>query len=151
MKSRYPIRLTDQERAELKRLLESGLRLARITTRVRILLLADTGKKDREIAKALKISSGTVHNVRKRFFNERAMDGLDERPRPGQPCRLNNVTAEKITGLACSGPPEGHKRWTLRMLADRAVKLELVDTISHESVRKILWSTRSIEKKAGLS
>lgn len=139
MKRRYPIRLTDTERRELKRLLESSLRLARIITRVRILLLADVGKKDREIAKALKISTGTVHNVRKRFFNERSPGSLlEERPRPGQPCRLNSVTAAKITGLVGSEPPEGHERWTLRLLADRAVQLELVDTISHESVRKIL-------------
>ena len=138
MKKRYPIRLTKEERAELQRLLESGPRLARVITRVRILHLADAGKNDREIAKELKISSTTVHNVRKRFFKERSPESLMEGPRPGQPRRLNAVTAARINGLVGSKPPEGHKHWTLRLLADRAVKLDLVDAISHEGVRRIL-------------
>ncbi|MGC8490982.1 MAG: helix-turn-helix domain-containing protein [Syntrophobacteraceae bacterium] len=138
MKRRYPICLSDEERRELDRLLDSRPRLARIITRVRVLLLADEGKNDREIAKALRISNGTVHNVRKRFFNERSVRSLEERPRLGQPCRLNGVAAAQISELVGSKPPEGHTRWTLRLLAERAVKLDLVDAISHESVRKIL-------------
>ncbi len=138
MKKRYPIRLTNMERAELERLLQSGPRLARVTTRIRILLLANAGKNDREIAKALKVSSTTVHNVRKRYCSERSASCLEERPRPGQPCRLNSKTAIRVAGLVRSEPPKGHKCWTLRLLADRAVKLNLIDTISHESVRKIL-------------
>ncbi|MGC8494587.1 MAG: helix-turn-helix domain-containing protein [Syntrophobacteraceae bacterium] len=138
MKKRYPIRLTHVERAELQRLLQNGPRLARVMTRIRILLLADAGKNDREIARSLKVSSTTVHNVRKRYFSERSASSLEERPRPGQPCRLNGNTASRVAGLVRSEPPKGHKRWTLRLLADRAVKLHVIDTISHESVRKIL-------------
>ena len=141
MKKQYQIQLTDQERRELKRLIESGRKLARKITRARILLLADAGKKDREIAEALQVCIQTVHKVRKRFFNEKSVNSLDEKPRSGKPPKLEGLTAAHITALACSGPPEGRKRWTLRLLADRAVELELVDTISYEGVRKFLKKT----------
>jgi transposase len=104
-------------------------------------LLADTGKKDREIAEALQVCIQTVHKVRKRFFKEKSIKSLEEKPRSGKPPKLAGLTAAHITALACSDPPEGRKRWTLRLLADRAVELELVDTISHEGLRKLLKKT----------
>ena len=138
MSKNYQIQLTDEQRRELKRLVESRQELARKITRARILLLAETGKKDREIAEALQISDGTVRNVRKRFFNQKSISSLDEKPRLGKPSKIDDKTEARITSLACSDPPEGRKRWTLRLLADRAVKLKLVDTISHERIRKML-------------
>ncbi|HYA43883.1 MAG TPA: helix-turn-helix domain-containing protein, partial [Syntrophobacteraceae bacterium] len=66
---------------------------------------------------------------------------LEEKPRSGKPPKLAGLTAAHITALACSDPPEGRKRWTLRLLADRAVELELVDTISHAGIRKFLKKT----------
>ncbi len=118
MNKRYHIRLTDEERRELKRLVESGRKLARKITRARILLLADTGalKTDREIAEVLQVCAVTVHNVRKRFFNEKSINSLEEKPRSGKPPKLDGLTAAHITALACSDPPEGRKRWTLRLL-----------------------------------
>ncbi len=138
MKKQYQIQLTDQERRELKRLIESGRKLARKITRARILLLADTGKTDKEIAEALLVCTYTVHKIRKRFFNEKSLNSLEEKPRPGKPPKLDGLTAAHITALACSEPPEGREHWTLRLLADRAVELQLIDTISHEGVRKLL-------------
>ena len=138
MNKQFHIQLSDEERRELKRLVESGRKLARKITRARILLLADAGKKDREIADALQVCVQTVHKVRKRFFIEKSITSLEEKPRPGKPPKLDGLTAAHITALACSDPPEGRKRWTLRLLADRAVELELVDTISHEGLRKLL-------------
>jgi len=138
MSKNYQIQLTDEQRRELKRLVESRQELARKITRARILLLAETGKKDREIAEALQISDGTVRNVRKRFFNQKSISSLDEKPRLGKPSKIDDKTEARITSLACSNPPEGHKRWTLRLLADRAVELKFVDTISHERIRKML-------------
>jgi transposase len=134
----YNIRLTDGERRELKRLVESGHKLARKITRARILLLADTGKTDSEIAEALKICAMTVYNIRKRFSNEKSLNSLEEKPRSGKPAKLDGIVAAKITALACSKPPEGWNRWTLRLLADKAVKLALVDSVSHEGIRKLL-------------
>jgi len=141
MKKQYQIQLTDQERRELKRLIESGRKLARKITRARILLLSDTGKTDKEVAEALQVCMHTVHKVRKRFFNEKSINSLEEKPRPGKPPKLDGLTAAHITALACSDPPEGRNKWTLRLLADRAVELELVDTISHEGLRKLLKKT----------
>ncbi|MGA2735049.1 MAG: helix-turn-helix domain-containing protein [Syntrophobacteraceae bacterium] len=141
MKKQYQIQLTDEERRELKRLIESGRKLARKITRARILLLSDTGKTDKEISEALQVCVQTVHKVRKRFFNEKSINSLEEKPRPGKPPKLDGLTAAHITALACSDPPEGRNKWTLRLLADRAVELELVDTISHEGLRKLLKKT----------
>ncbi len=141
MKKQYQIQLTDEERKELKSLVESGRRLAKKITRARILLLADTGKTDKEIAESLQICIATVQKVRKRFFNEKSLGSLEEKPRSGKPPKLAGITAAQITALACTDPPEGRKRWTLRLLADRAVELEFVDSISHEGIRKLLKKT----------
>jgi transposase len=141
MNKQFHIKLTDEERRELKGLVKSGRKLARKITRARILLLADAGEKDREIAEALQVCIQTVHKVRKRFFNEKSVSSLEEKPRSGKPPKLVGPTAAHITALACSDPPEGRKRWTLRLLADRAVELELVDTVSHEGIRKLLKKT----------
>jgi len=141
MNKQFHTQLTDEERRELKHLIESGRKLARKITRARILLLADAGKKDQEIAEGLQVCIQTVHKVRKRFFIEKSINSLEEKPRSGKPPKLAGLTAAHITALACSDPPEGRKRWTLRLLADRAVELELVDTISHAGVRKFLKKT----------
>lgn len=141
MNKQFNVELTDEERRDLKRLVESGRKLARKITRARILLLADGGKKDREIAETLQITIQTVHKVRKRFFIEKSLNSLEEKPRSGKPPKLEGLTAANITALACSDPPEGRNRWTLRLLADRAVELGLVDTISHEGLRKLLKKT----------
>jgi len=141
MNKQFHIQLTDEERKDLRRLVESGRKLARKITRARILLLADAGKKDREIADTLEVTVQTVHKVRKRFFNERSVNSLEEKPRSGKPPKLAGLTAAQITALACSDPPEGHERWTLRLLADRAVELEFVDAVSHEGIRKLLKKT----------
>ena len=141
MNKQFHIKLSDEERRELKRLVESGRRLARKITRARILLLADAGKKDREIAETLQVCVQTVHKVRKRFVSEKSTNSLEEKPRSGKPPKLAGLTAAHITALACSDPPEGRRRWTLRLLADRAVELDLVDTVSHEGIRKLLKKT----------
>ena len=141
MSRQFDIQLTNEERRELNRLVESGRKLARKITRARILLLSDAGKKDREIAEALQVCRKTVQNVRKRFFNEKSLNSVEDKPRPGKPPKLDGITAENITALACSHPPEGYERWTLRLLANKAVELELVDSVSYEGIRNLLKKT----------
>jgi len=141
MNKQFHIMLTDEERKELKRVVESGRKLARKITRARILLLADGGKKDREIAEVLQVCTVTVHNVRKRFCIEKSIKSLEEKPRPGKPPKFDGLTAAQVTALACSEPPEGREHWTLRLLADKAVELEFVDSISHEGIRRLLKKT----------
>jgi len=141
MNKQFHVRLTNEERKELKRLVETGRKLARRITRARVLLLADCGKSDKEIAEALQITTMTVYNVRKRFLTQKSLKSLEDKPRPGQPAKLVGLTAAHITALACSEPPEGRDRWTLRLLADKSVKLDIVDSVSHEGIRKLLKKT----------
>ena len=136
----YHVDLTDDERAYLLEFIKSGERSARKISRARILLLADEGKKDRDIVESLHTSVPTVQRTRKRFV-EGGLDGaLNERPRPGG--RIRKKLDEKgiaiLETLACSEPSEGRKRWTMQLLADRLVELKVVDGISDETVRKEL-------------
>jgi transposase len=136
----YHVDLTDDERAFLLEFIKSGERSARKINRARILLLADEGKKDRDISESLHTSVPTVQRTRKRFV-EGGLDGaLNERPRPGG--RIRKKLDEKglaiLETLAQSEPPEGRKHWTMQLLADRLVELNVVDGISDETVRKEL-------------
>jgi len=142
----YHVDLTDEEQTYLLKFIKSGERSARKITRARILLLADAGKKDRDIVESLHTSVPTVQRTRKRFV-EGGLDGaLNEQPRPGG--RIRKKLDEKgiaiLETLARSEPPKGRKHWTMQLLADRLVELKVVDSISDETVRKEL-------KKSGLS
>ncbi len=139
MSKHLPVSLTDDQRAALRALIGTGRSPARAQTRARILLLADRsqGEKrtDAEIASALLVSLPTIGKTRRRFALAQA-DGQDalraalaERPRPGQtPKEAHLVT------LACSAPPEGAARWTLRLLADRIVAAGHLESLSHVTV-----------------
>jgi transposase len=146
MAKRYRVNLTDEERTQLLEFIKSGERSARKINRARILLLADEGKKDREIAAALHSSVPTVQRTRRRFVQEGLPNALNERPRIGG--RLRKKLDEKglaiLETLARSEPPVGRKHWTMQLLADRLVELKVVDSISDETVRKEL-------KKRGFS
>ena len=115
-----------------------GCRRARKVRRALILRKADEGYSDAQIADALDIGAATVSRTRKRFVEEGLPSALNERPRLGQPRRLSGALEERLAALASGDPPEDHDGWTLRLLADKAVELGLVDSISHETVRQIL-------------
>ncbi len=104
MNKQFNITLTGEERRELKRLVDTGRKLARKITRAGILLLADAGKKDREIADALQVTMQTVHKVRKRFFIEKSVNSLEEKPRSGKPPKLEGVdgSTEPVSNTRCS-------------------------------------------------
>ncbi len=127
MSKHIRINLTAEERKELEHLIRSGSSPARTQTRARILLLADRsqGQKrtDEEVAAALLCHKGTVANVRHRYHDEGLQAALYEKPRPGQPPTFTGDIEAKLTMLACSHPPEGYGRWTLRLLADHMVEL----------------------------
>ena len=132
----YIVDLTDDERVELLDVLKSGEHSARKLNRVHILLLADEGKTDAEIADALHTGTATVQRVRQRFVEGNLENALNERRRPGGAKKLNQKGEAVLETLAHSKPPGGRKRWTLHLLADRLVELKVVDSISHETVRK---------------
>lgn len=145
----YRVLLTDDQRAELRTRVGSGPAPARQLTRARILLKADHGAggpgwSDAAIARALDINPSTVLRVRQQFVRV-GLTATLERKRPDRlyPRRLDGETEAKLIAVACSDPPEGQARWSLRLLADELVHLEVVDAISYETVRQTLKKTRS--------
>ena len=133
--------LTRTERRELKTLFHSGQDQNRVQTRGRILDLLDRQIPPAEIATVLSCAVGTVYNVKHRYEQEGLEAALREKPRSGRPVEINGAQRAKLTAQACSTAPTGHARWTLRLLADKAVELGFVDHISHNAVKEILKKT----------
>ena len=138
MKKQYQVHLSDRDRKVAERLITAARKAARKALRAKILLLADAGKKDQEIADALKTSLATVVRIRTRFVKEGLSGSLEDKPRSGKPPKLNSKLTKQIISLSRSKPPTGKSRWSLRLLAEKAIEMGLVDTISHETIREIL-------------
>ena len=143
MKKKYIVDLTEEERKELERLVRSGKESARKIRYAQALLKANAGWTDPEISEAFDMSINTVGRVRQRFVQEGMDVALGARsPKPKPHARkLDGKREAHLIALACSKPPEGHTRWTLRMLADRMVELAYVESLSHEAVRQVLKKT----------
>lgn len=137
------VKLSKHERRYLQKIVESGKDKARKITRCRVLLLADEakGKTDEEISDALNVCLATIFNIRRRYHQGGLERAIQEAARSGQPPKFNGKSMAKITAIACSKPPEGHARWSLRLLADSIVELDIVESISYQSIRNILKKT----------
>src|SRR5436190_21878137 len=140
MRRAQQLQLTEQQRKELKKLVSTGTSQARVLTRARIVLLAAKGESNQAIADALGVSWRTVIRIRARF-KEEGTDAIKEHARPGRPPRITGDIEAKLVMLACSAPPEGRARWTLRLLADKMIELGFIDTISDAGVMKRLKKT----------
>lgn len=143
-KKKYIVDLTSDEREELETLISSGEANARKLARARILLKADEGWTDAAISEALDVGTATVERVRRRFVEWGGIAAIERRkPRRRYERKLDGDAEARLIALACSAPPEGRKRWSLRLLADRFVTLEPVDieSVSHETVRRVLKKT----------
>ncbi|MBI3951812.1 MAG: helix-turn-helix domain-containing protein [Acidobacteria bacterium] len=143
-KKKYIVHLSNKERHELNTFVSRGKKSAREITRARILLLADEGKTDQEIMDLLGLSRPTISSLRKKYserHDEPILDVLKDEPRSGRPVKIDTRVEANITVIACSDPPDGSAKWTLRMMADHLVKLEVIESISHESVRVALKKT----------
>jgi len=138
----HPVELTDAERAGLEDLTRRGTASARRIRRARVLLLSAAGMPDRQVAEGTGCCVATVANLRRRFAAER-LGALAERPRPGAAPMLDGKATALAVGLACTEPPSGRARWTMRLLADKLVELGVVGTISDETVRRTLKKTNS--------
>ena len=145
----YPYRvvLTEEERAHLRGLVGAGVAPARMLARARILLKADHGDggpgwSDAAIAGALDVNPSTVLRVRRQFAAE-GLGATLARKRPDRVYEraLDGKQEAHLVALACSDPPAGRERWTLRLLADELVRLEVVEAVSHETVRRALKQT----------
>lgn len=149
MAKRYRITLTHQERVELEQMISRGKSDARKLAHARVLLQADESehapaRTDQQIAEALNLSTRTVERVRERFVEQ----GFEAALVPARSKRiysrkLDGKQEAKLIALACSKPPAGKKRWTLRLLADEAVEMDITDSLSHETVRQTLKKTNS--------
>jgi transposase len=137
-KKLYNVSLKEGGREELKRNLRKGKSSARSQTRARILLLADEGRDDNEISDVLKVSKSTASRIRKRYCEGGLNFALHEKARSGAPLKMDGRIEAQLTLLACSDPPEGRSKWTVRLLADKLVEMEVVDSISHMSVQRLL-------------
>jgi transposase len=142
MIKKYIVTLTDPERQDLLALISKGKGAARRLVHARILLKADQGLADPAIAEAVEVSRPTVERVRRRFVLEGLEAALDPR-RPDKP-RAHKIDGEveaHLVAVACSAPPPGKARWSLRLLADKIVALEYLAAVSHETVRRALKQT----------
>jgi transposase len=148
---KFKVTLTAEERQSLEHLVSTGKAAARKLAHARILLLADEGpdglrRTDEEIVAALQVSLSTIARVRKRFVTEGLEAALDHRPQPPRPekVKITATVEEQLIEVACSDPPPGRCRWTLRLLADRLVALGCLTSVSTEAVRRALKKTTSV-------
>ena len=143
MNKKYIVRLTAIERKYLEDFVSKGKRAAYKIKHANILLKADAdgqGWSDEAIAEAFSAHSHTVRNVRQRFV-ERGLDAALERKKQKTPSRkriLDGEAEARLLAIGCSEPPEGHSRWTLQLLADEVVRLDIVESISYETIRRTL-------------
>ena len=143
---RIVIKLTQDEQHELETYVSQGQKHARAINRARILLLSHAGMQVKDIATVLGVSPPTISTVRKKYQtheHEHLLDLLQDEPRSGRPITLDSQVEAKVAMIACSAPPEGCARWTLHLIADQLIKLEVVESISHESVRSLLKKIHS--------
>ena len=149
MAKKYHVRLTGEEQQELRSLVSKGRVAAYKQTHARILLLSDENQadgvmKDQEVARALKVGTATVERVRRRCVEEGVEAALGRREQVNRrQKKLDGSGEAHLVALACGEPPEGRADWTLKLLADRLVECEVVESVSTETVRRTLKKTNS--------
>jgi hypothetical protein len=147
MEKRYRVTLTESERSDLRKLVSVGKTAAQKLVRARILLLADqaeggSSKSDPEIVASLGCGRASIERIRKQFVDEGLEAALN--PKPSQRVferKLDGKAEAHLIALACGAPPEGRSRWTLRLLSDQMVVLDYVESVSHETIRRVLKKT----------
>ena len=138
MNVRYRVELSQTERAELTALVSGGKHAVRKLKRAQILLAADAGASDAEIARSVGVDGSTVYRTKRRFVLGNLEAALSEAPRPGAPRKLSGKQEALLVATACSSPPAGRARWTLELLAGELVRLTAHASISRETVRRRL-------------
>lgn len=136
----HVVKLSEDQREQLKALLSKGETNARVLTRARVLLLAHDNWFDKDVAQALQINDSTVLHIRQRFAVGGLEAALYDRARPGAAPKLDGKQEALLVALACS-QPEGRENWTMQLLADKLVELTVVEAISDETVRRTLKKT----------
>ena len=138
MNVRYRVTLDTSERVQLVSMVLGGKAAVRKLKRAQILLAADAGSTDEEIARNVTVGTSTVYRTKQRFVEEGLERALSELPRPGAERKLGVVDESLLVAVACSKPPDGRSRWTLQLLADEMVRLTEHDSVSDETIRRRL-------------
>ena len=148
MSPRYRVTLTQQERKELEALTRRGKTHARKFIHARALLLSDAGDDGpawnvADVAKALGVTSRTIEHLKRRFVEDGLEAALERKPRekPPREVRFDGAFEARLIAMACSDVPEGHQRWTVRLLADKVVELNIAPSVSHMTVQRVLKKT----------
>jgi transposase len=139
----YRVKLTEAERGEVLLITRQGRHPAPVIRRANVLLLSDEGAPDCEVAAALHLAQSTAQRIRRRFSEGGLERALYDGARPGAAPKLDGKQQAFLVALACAEVPEGRRCWTMQMLADTLMELEVVDTISDETVRLALKKSRS--------
>jgi transposase len=142
MVKKYIVNLTQEEYSLLIALTSKGKTSSRMFKRANILLLANEGYPDQAIAEILHIGESTVHRTRQKFVEGGVEFALREEPRAGSRRKLDGKGEAFLVATACSNPPDGQQRWTMQLLANRLVEIEVVESISDETVRRCLKKTK---------
>jgi len=135
------LHLDEQERDKLETVVAKGEAPVRVVKRALALLALDRGETLSSVAAHLRVTHNTVAAWRNKYKRQ-GLQGLQDDPRPGRPVKIDGLQRAQVTALACSDAPEGHVRWTLRLLADKLVELEYCESISHSQVGLILKKTK---------
>ena len=145
--TKYVVRLTEEEREQLLTVVRRGKVAAAKRRRAQVLLKADagpegSGRTDQETSEALDVSVGLVHDVRQAYVEQGLSAALERKPKSRHRARkLDGEQESRLIALACGPAPEGRARWTLRLLADQLVELEIIEAISKDAVRSVLKKT----------
>ena len=150
VRDKYAVRLAQEQREELQRLVRVGKNSARVTARARILIKSDDGWAAPQVAEALDVGLSTVYRVKQRFAEAGLEQVLQDRPQPYRPRKLDDRGESHLIALTCSPAPEGHAHWTLRLLAGKVVELGLASSMSHEGIRKRLKKHSQAVAEAGV-
>jgi hypothetical protein len=145
---KYVVRLTSEERASIERLVSVGKAAARKLLHGRVLLQVDQGAEgpawpDAKVSEALRVHPNTIGGIRQRFVEQGVEAALNRKKqeRPSRQPKFDGKAEAHVIAIRCGQPPKGRTRWTLRLLADRLVELQIVDSVCHETVRQVLKKT----------
>lgn len=141
MRTKKPVKLKPKERRKLEQLISRAAEKPRKLTRGRILLMAAEDKTDTHIMETLKVARNTIRQIRSRYIQGGMEAAINEQSRTGAPKKFTGCQRAKIIAIACSEPPEGRSRWTLRLIADKVVEIKVSDEVSHQTVKRILKKT----------
>ncbi len=149
MLKKYIVKLKAAERKKIQRFMKKNQDSLRLQKRAKVILATDCGRKgacktDAEISKEFNITTRTIERLRKRYVEDGLDFALDGKARgKNKSPKISKEIRSYILALSCKPPPKGHKNWSLRLLAEKLVELNHVDSISHESIRKVLNATEN--------